>query len=66
MGTEEIGCGNSRGYLVKKEVESPGLIKKNSCGISMGVGIWSRNLQGVYVTQFCVISMGILCFVPNF
>ena len=29
MGIEEIACGNSRGYLIEKEVEFPGLIKKN-------------------------------------
>ena len=36
-GTEESACENSRGQL-KKEVESLGILKKNSCRISMGLG----------------------------
>ena len=35
-GTEERVCGNSKGQL--KEVEIPGVFKKNSSGISMGLG----------------------------
>ena len=26
--------------LIKNEVEFPGLSKKNSCGISRGLGLW--------------------------
>ena len=33
-----------------------GVIKKKSCGISMGLGYWSWDFQGVHVTQFCRIS----------
>ena len=32
---------------IKKEVKFPGVIKKKSCGISIGLGFWPWNPQGV-------------------
>ena len=32
---------------IKKEVEIPGVFKKNSCRISMGLGFWPWNFQEV-------------------
>ena len=44
-GIEERACRISRS--IKKEVEFPGEIKKKSCGISMGLGFWCWNFQGL-------------------
>ena len=48
---------NFQGYLsksmwksqgsVNKEAEFCGMLKKNSCGFSMGLGFWPYNFQGV-------------------
>ena len=32
---------------IEKEVEFPGLLQKNSCGISMGIGFWTWNFEGM-------------------
>ena len=64
MGILEKGwaCRNSRGQL-KREVEFPGVFKKNSCGISMGLVVFdlvletSKHEEARGVTQqFCRIS----------
>ena len=39
----------------KKRVEFPGMTKKTSCGISMGLGLWSLEFSSG-VTQFYGIS----------
>ena len=39
------------GQLKRKQVEFPGVFKKNSCGISMGLGFWPWNFQGVQVSH---------------
>ena len=39
-------------------MEFPGVITKNSCGISMGLGLWPWNFHQRDVTQFCRIRRG--------
>ena len=50
---------------VKKEVEFPGILKKNPRGISMGLGFLPWNSQGMSCTiaKFTVMKD---CFVWNF
>ena len=63
MGILEKGwaCRNSRGQL-KREVEFPGVFKKNSCGISMGLVVFdlvletSKHEARRVTQQFCRIS----------
>ena len=52
----------------KKEVESPGVFKKNSCGgIFMGLLFWPWSLEFPRaVTQFCRIFKGESLFSPEF
>ena len=50
---------------IKKEVKFPGVLKKNSSGISMGLGFWSWNFQGVS-HNFAEIPWAKVCFLLNF
>ena len=45
-GIEERKCGNSRDQL-KKKWNFQGCLRKNSCGISIGLGSGCWNFQGV-------------------
>ena len=52
--------------LIKKEVEFLGVYKKeNWCGISMGLGIWPWNIQGVS-HNFAEFPGMKACFLQNF
>ena len=63
-GIEEKACGNIKG-LAKKEVKLPGVMKKKSCGIPMGLGFQSWNFQEVSykLAEFSGVKA---CFFWNF
>ena len=70
-----LGTWNFQGYWrnftgkfqgsIEKEVEFPGLLQKNSCGISMGIGFWTWNFEGMS-HNFAEFPGVKVCFLWNF
>ena len=63
---EGLRTWNFQGYSRKSMFKFKRVIKKKSCGISMGLGYCRWDFQGIYVTQFCRISWGESLFSVEF